>query len=175
MESLKKCIAVVENTSINIKPGDPHFSDRQIKAHPLDKKNVHDLPARDPEHRLAFVDGGFNTIASAPNFVVSLVRVYYNVFRADKKLKPSTIPPRVDFFATVTTTITPAGDVEYVTAVIPLDPSHVAWVPDEPSLRLKAKDPTLMKGGFPAIPGPSSMQQGCSPSGSSRRMLLNTS
>ncbi|MEX2714659.1 MAG: DNA double-strand break repair nuclease NurA [Candidatus Sigynarchaeota archaeon] len=153
MQSLKKCISVVEKSCISIPPGDPYFSDRHIKTHPLDKNNVHALSAREPERRVAFVDGGDNTIASAPNFVVSLVRVYYNVYRGSIKLKPATVPSRIDFFATVTTSITAAGEVEYITTITPLDPAYSAWVPDEPSLRLKANDPTLMKGGFPAIPG----------------------
>ena len=60
-----------------------------------------EIPDTDEPRRIAFVDGGNATLAEAPSFLVGMNRVYYSLFRGDRRQRPAR-PPRIEFFSCVT-------------------------------------------------------------------------
>ncbi len=65
--------------------GEPFFSDPRYRAIPFDENRFRPLDARGG--RVACVDGGNICLLNSPSTAVHLVRAYYNVFNADKRVK----------------------------------------------------------------------------------------
>ena len=63
--------------------------------------NFAEIPDTDEPRRIAFVDGGNATLAEAPSFLIGMNRVYYSLFRGDKRQRPAR-QPRIEFFSCVT-------------------------------------------------------------------------
>ncbi len=66
-------------------PGEPFFSDPRYRGLPFDEKRFRPLEASGG--RVACVDGGNACLLDTPSMAVHLVRAYYNVFNADKRVK----------------------------------------------------------------------------------------
>ena len=60
-----------------------------------------EIPDTGEPRRIAFVDGGNATLAEAPSFLIGMNRVYYSLFRGDKRQRPAR-QPRIEFFSCVT-------------------------------------------------------------------------
>src|SRR3989338_10737338 len=64
-----------------------HFPDKSYNTIRIDKKNFHDIKEVSSKKKIAFIDGGNAEIIKAANLSLSMVRVYYNVFSGNKKIK----------------------------------------------------------------------------------------
>ncbi|MBS3097180.1 DNA double-strand break repair nuclease NurA [Candidatus Woesearchaeota archaeon] len=65
----------------------PNFSDKSYKPLKIDKNNFHFIKAISSNKKIAFIDGGNAEIIKAANFSLHIIRVYYNVYLKNKKLK----------------------------------------------------------------------------------------
>ncbi len=99
----------------------------------LKPESFRPIPGTDAPARVAFVDGGNGTVAEAPNFVVSLNRLYCGMFCGAKR--DGTPPdPRVEFFSLVMRRVEQEGEeykTRYEAALFPHDESHRGCLPDE--------------------------------------------
>lgn len=133
--------------------GEPLFTDPRYQAVPFDKGNFRTFDiGKLPEgevRRLAFVDGGNLEILRAPNFSVQLVRVYYNIFEGRKRIVPSRVPIRIDFFVTALARFMD-GKVYYSGLLLPLVPEHEEYLPSGEHLMVDPMDKKIATGGFRA-------------------------
>ena len=65
----------------------PYFSDKRYKPYTLDKNNFHGIKDVKTNKKIAFVDGGNTEIVKSANYSIQLVRVYYVVYSANKRIK----------------------------------------------------------------------------------------
>ncbi len=54
---------------------------------PLDKKNFHEIKDIKSDKKIAFIDGGNAEIIAAPSFSAHFIRVYYTIYKNNKRLK----------------------------------------------------------------------------------------
>lgn len=149
MEQIRACLDILGKGCIQIEAGDPLFRDPRIKVYPLESKNFHEIVLGETgQRKLSFLDGGNNTILSGPNFTVELTRIYFNLFRGNKRLQAKKLPPKIEFFTVVTTYITSKNEIEYQGHLIPLNQEFFPYLPEESSLKLLASDRSLMIGNF---------------------------
>ena len=71
------------------------------KRHTVRTADFAEIPDTDRPRRIAFVDGGNATLADAPSFIIGMNRVYYSVFRGDRRQRPAR-QPRIEFFSCMT-------------------------------------------------------------------------
>ena len=71
------------------------------KRHTVGVDDFAEIPVTDRPCRIAFVDGGNAMLAEAPSFLIGMNRVYYSVFRGDRRQRPAR-QPRIEFFSCVT-------------------------------------------------------------------------
>lgn len=90
--------------------------------------------------RVVVVDGGSGRLKAAPNFSITLNRVYASLFRGRTREKSG---PRVEFFSTTTIRVAQgrAGRVVYDTRLYPQKPECARYLPDEADLRLARSYP----------------------------------
>jgi len=144
LESINKCLDVLERGCINIEPGDPFFREySRIEAQPLDEKNLRLIKTVDSDKTLSFIDGGNNSILSGPNFEVQLTRAYFNLFKGEKRKDPKKIDNRIDFLTVVTTKMLSDEKIELKTNLIPFKEEHRKYLPDEKFLNFNSQDRTL--------------------------------
>ena len=92
--------------------------------------------------RIAFVDGGNNMLVDAPSFSIIINRVYFSMFRGDKRETPKT-KTRVEFFSSASVRMhTENGrrKVRYNIKTYPVEPEDARYLPDEESLCPDKKD-----------------------------------
>ncbi|MBN2111685.1 DNA double-strand break repair nuclease NurA [Candidatus Woesearchaeota archaeon] len=71
------------------------FSDQSYSAAEFSSDNFRKIPDSTPKSKIAFIDGGNNTILEAASFSLQLLRVYYAVYSENKKRKTG----KNEFFA----------------------------------------------------------------------------
>ena len=54
---------------------------------PLSKENFQDIPKTSSSRKIAFIDGGNNEILKTPSMSLQFIRVYYNIFQENKKIR----------------------------------------------------------------------------------------
>ena len=81
--------------------GELEFVAAGQKRHTVRAGDFAEIPHTDEPRRIAFVDGGNATLADAPSFMIGMNRVYYSVFRGDRRQRPAR-QPRIEFFSCVT-------------------------------------------------------------------------
>lgn len=159
---LERCLHDIANLlDVNIDemtPGQPLFTDPRYIAKPFDKSNFKPFdpcpkdagPTPGEPARVAFVDGGNLEILRAPNFSVSLVRVYFNIFDGkNERVAPTTVPPRMEFFVTAFASMVD-GKMYYSGILHPMDDSQVDYLPSGEHLMVDSMDRAIATGGFRA-------------------------
>ena len=63
------------------------FSRQGYKSIELSRDNFKDIKNLDLKNRIAFIDGGNSEILKAANFSLQFIRVYYSVYRENKRVK----------------------------------------------------------------------------------------
>jgi len=159
---LERCLLDIANlldSNIDeMEPGQPLFTDPRYIAKPFDVSNFKAFdpcpqesgPTPGEPARLAFIDGGNMEILRAPNFSVSLVRVYYNIFDGrNERVAPRKVPPRMEFFVTAFASMVD-GKMYYSGILHPMDDSQVDYLPSGEHLMVDSMDRSIAMGGFRA-------------------------
>ncbi len=138
-------VEALEKNVVELPLGQPEFADKRYRSMPLDPEFFTRIPVADVERLVAFVDGGNMEIASAPNFAIALTRLYFSLFKGDKRIEPHCVPQRVDFY-TVCFAVLKSGQIVYRTEFIPLREEWRKYLPRVQDLELNSFDRTIMMG-----------------------------
>jgi len=145
VEAVKRLIEHLDSKIVDDNPGQAFFSDEQYTSFPLSPENFRDISTKTSNHALIFVDGGNQEILGAPNFSIQLNRVYFNVFKSNKRVKEIGIPCRVEFFS-ATYSIFRDNEIFYDTSIFPVRPEYSDFVPSESDLSFRSTDRTVTVG-----------------------------
>jgi len=125
--------------------GQPLFGDPRYSSFALSVDNFYPLPKLRKERRIAFVDGGSAEIIGAPNFAVSLTRLYFCSFKGDKRIEAANVPQKIDFY-TVCYAVPRSNQIAYKTELVPVKEEWRKYLPDTEDLELDSFDRTIMYG-----------------------------
>jgi len=62
------------------------FGDKEYESIKIDKRNFHQIPNLKNNNKIAFIDGGNAEIFAASNLSLQLIRVYYTVYKSNKRV-----------------------------------------------------------------------------------------
>ncbi len=130
---------------INVPIGQPSFADRSYDAIDFDPRYFSPIQPVSNERLISFIDGGNVTIACAPNFAIGLTRVYFNLFRGEKRIEASKLPQRIDFY-TVCYAFLKKGQIAYKTEFVPVKEEWRKYLPRNEDLEFNSFDKTIMNG-----------------------------
>ncbi|MBW2976762.1 DNA double-strand break repair nuclease NurA [Candidatus Woesearchaeota archaeon] len=88
-------VSLVKNNIYETNDKCVKFSDPAYKAFDLDIKNFHEIKKIHSKNKIAFIDGGSSEIIKSSNFSLSLIRVYYTIYRENKRIASK----KQDFYA----------------------------------------------------------------------------
>lgn len=125
--------------------GDPFLSSHNYRTFPLAVDHFKPLKELESERRVAFVDGGNQTLLEAPNFSVQLNRIYFNFFRGRKRVLPLSLSQRIEFFS-LTTADFRGEQIYFDTSLYPLSREFEGLVPDSGDLSFDSTDRRLTLG-----------------------------
>lgn len=99
-----------------------------------------------PIRKIAFVDGGDGTLSESPNYLITLNRVYFSIFRGKDRVKPKS-KPRIQFLSRVVLDIVTQGKkmVRYDTRLFPYDKEDKHYLPMEEDLTLQTEAPATLQ------------------------------
>jgi len=138
-------VQVLERSIMDVPAGQPAFADPRYSSFALNADYFYPLPKLRSERKIAFVDGGSAEIVGAPNFAVGLTRLYFCVFKGDKRIEAVKIPQRIDFY-TVCYAVPKGNQITYKTELVPVKEEWRKYLPDIADLELDSLDRTIMLG-----------------------------
>ena len=108
-------------------------------------KFVEIQPVSNPR-TVAFIDGGQGLLDEAPNYVVTLNRVYCSLFCGQKRITPR-IDPRIQFFSYVVATSDQEGqkNIRYATRIYAYDNHDNTILPSESDMASAAQHTTILR------------------------------
>jgi len=142
---IRKVVETLGRAIVDIPMGEPTFADDRYHPFELKVNNFSPFPKRMNEGKVAFIDGGRAELLSAPNFAIGLNRVYFGLFQGDKRLEPTKMPSKIDFF-TVCYAAVSSNEIMYKTELVPLEEDWNNFLPDTEDLQFSSFDRTLMTG-----------------------------
>ena len=138
-------VQVLERNIMDVPAGQPAFADPRYNSFALNTDYFYPLPKLRHERKIAFIDGGSAEIVGAPNFAVGLTRLYFCVFKGDKRIEAAKIPQRIDFY-TVCYAVPRSNQIVYKTELVPVKEEWRKYLPDTADLELDSFDRTIMLG-----------------------------
>jgi len=117
---------------------------------PLTNDSFKEIKESEASRKIAFVDGGDGILEEAPNFLITINRIYFSMFNGKKRISPSTIKSRIEFFSSVVTKILKENNkiaVTYKTKLFPYDDQDRKLLPDEIDLESTTKGATILEAG----------------------------
>jgi len=142
---IRKVVDALGRAIVDVPMGQPSFGDDRYSPFELRTDRFFPLPKRMTDGKVAFIDGGRAELLSAPNFAIGLNRVYFGLFHGDKRIEPTKIPSKIDFF-TVCYAAVIGNDITYKTELVPLEEDWNDLLPDKEDLQFSSFDRTLMTG-----------------------------
>src|SRR3989338_112475 len=115
----------------------PKFSNPSYRPFRISENNFHHFAENDSGRKMAFVDGGNMEIVSSPNLSLSLIRVYYCVYRNNARIESR----RQEFYA-MAYADNMDDEISYKTEIF----SNNAIVPDKNDLIFNSFDSTIKTG-----------------------------
>ena len=117
------------------------------QSYPIIPESYFPIPQIFQKHRIAAVDGGNRELLGAANFSVQLNRVYYCIFDEQKKCNGTYLPDVIEFISVIRIRID-EGKMNYVFRIIPMNPHHAQFLPDETDMLIAATDAIANPNGF---------------------------
>jgi len=145
VEAARKLIEHLDTKIREEELGNPFFRDPNVKIYPLDKSGFHRIQHTRLPSKIAFVDGGNQEIAGAPDFSVQLNRVYFGMWDCTERILERSMPRRIEFFSSTYSRVT-SNQVFYDTSVFPVHEEHRAMIPAETDLSFDSLDRTVTIG-----------------------------
>ncbi|MBI5680904.1 MAG: DNA double-strand break repair nuclease NurA [Methanobacterium sp.] len=146
MKSIKEIAEILSLDLSERELGDPYFSDSDYQSYPLNKKNFHQINSANSNRKIAFVDGGNQEILPSPIYSVQLNRIYFSIFKNNKRfLLQSGIPQRIDFLS-YTSSKLEDKNIFFETKIRPVKDKFNEFLPDERDLYTKAREENVDAG-----------------------------
>lgn len=112
----------------------------------MQKENFHELRSPQNSRKIAFIDGGNQEILPTPEYSVQLNRVYFNIFKDNKRvILQSDIPNRIEFLS-FTSSQFDGNHIFFETKISPVNDKFAKYLPDEIDLRANAVEEDVKVG-----------------------------
>ena len=145
VDAIRKLVEKLDEQIIESDLGKPFFSRPEYHTYPFDSSNFRPINIVKSGRKIAFVDGGNQELIGAPNFSVQINRVYFNIFKGNKRLLSNSIPDKMEFFS-ATFSRFKNGEIYYDTFILPIREKHFEFLPKEGDLSFSSMDKTLRYG-----------------------------
>lgn len=97
--------------------------------------------------KIAFVDGGDGILEEAPNFLITINRIYFSMFRGKKRISAKNLKSRIEFFSSVVTKIleNEKREVTYNTKLFPYNETDKELLPEEIDLQSRTSSTSILE------------------------------
>src|SRR3989338_5980947 len=92
------------------------FADKAYKPVKASKDNFKEIKTANNKNKIAFIDAGNVEILSASNFSLQLIRLYYTIYRENKRIKAE----KFEFYLLVNS-LNEGGNIFYKTEIFPVN------------------------------------------------------
>ncbi len=146
MKSIKEIAEILSLDLSERELGNPYFNDSDYRSCPLNKEYFHKINSSEIDRKIAFVDGGNQELLPSPVYSVQLNRVYFNIFKNNKRQPiQSGIPQRIEFLS-YTSSKFKDGDIIFQTKIRPVKDKFSEFLPDEIDLKVNAREEKVEAG-----------------------------
>ena len=119
MKSIKEIAEILSLDLSERELGNPYFNS-DYRSCPLNKEYFHEINSSETDRKIAFVDGGNQELLPSPTYSVQLNRVYFSIFKNNKRFPiKSEIPQRMEFLS-YTSSKLKDGDIIFQTKIRPV-------------------------------------------------------
>ena len=125
--------------------GDPFLSSHNYRAYPLSVNRFNPIKIIESDRKLAFVDGGNQELIAAPNFSVQLNRVYFCLFAGRRRMQPSSLTQRIEFFS-LTSAKFRNDQIFFDTTLYPVSDQFDELIPNPSDLSFNSTDRRITVG-----------------------------
>tara|TARA_Y100000310_G_scaffold345853_1_gene471429 strand:+ start:11571 stop:12620 length:1050 start_codon:yes stop_codon:yes gene_type:complete len=137
-EIYNQIINLVKNNISNIDDNHIQFSDTNYKPINFDKNNFQEIKNSDSKNKIAFIDGGSAEIIKSPNLSLNLIRIYYTIYKENKRITSK----KHDFYVFVNAK-EKNNEIFYDCNIIG---GNENFIPDKDDLFLSSFDETIKQG-----------------------------
>ena len=152
IEIIKDIINLIkseENYTKGILPDEkPQFSDYRYNSYPLSENNVKTFSHSDKDAKICFIDGGNIELISSPSVYLGLVRIYFNIFRNNKIIKPRKLSQKHEFYV-FGKAIGKVKDIDFKFRLFPFTKDYNIDL-NEVDLTVDSHDPSISSQNFRA-------------------------
>ena len=146
MKSIKEIAEILSLDLSERELGNPYFNDSDYRSCPLNKEYFHEINSTETDRKIAFVDGGNQELLPAPAYSIQLNRVYFSIFKNNKRVPlQSGIPQRIEFLS-YTSSKLKNGDITFQTKIRPVKDKFREFLPDEVDLQANAREENVEAG-----------------------------
>ena len=132
---------------IQVSLGQPKFADKRYTSRDFSTKFFSSISSIECDSKLSFIDGGNAPVYDSPNVTVQLSRVYFNLFKNEKRVNPRYLSQRMEFY-TICYTTAEKDRIFYETELVPIVQDWTKYLPDVRGMKFDTFDPSLMSGRF---------------------------
>lgn len=112
----------------------------------IEPSKFYEIKKIESYRKMAFVDGGDGPLEESPNYLITINRIYFSLFRGKKRIKSKT-NPRVQFFSHVTSNIESTnGKISYDTKLYPHKDEDKKYLPAESDLKSNTESTSILQG-----------------------------
>lgn len=146
MKSIKEIAEILSSDLSERKLGNPYFNGSEYNSCPLNKAYFHEINSAETDRKIAFVDGGNQELLPSPVYSVQLNRVYFSIFKNNKRCsRRSKIPQRIEFLSYTSSKIKDE-EVAFETKIRPIKEEYNEFLPDEADLQTTAREEKVKAG-----------------------------
>ncbi len=139
MKSIKEIAEILSEDLERRELGNPYFNDSDYRSCPLNKNYFHEINSSKIDRKIAFVDGGNQELLPSPVYSVQLNRVYFSIFKNNKRYPiQSEIPQRMEFLSYTSSNLKD-GDINFQTKIRPVKEKFSDFLPHERDLQTTAR------------------------------------
>jgi hypothetical protein len=145
IEVARKLIEALDRNIKEHELGNPFFTDPSYNVFSLSKENFEPIRQIKSERKIAFIDGGNQEVIGAANFSIQFNRLYFNIFKGQKRFHQSKLINRIEFFSATHSSFR-NNEIYYDTSIFPLKEEHRELLPDEADVSFNSWDRTVTIG-----------------------------
>lgn len=110
------------NNNLEEKGSYVQFNDPSYKPIKISKENFHEIKDTKEIEKIVFIDGGNAEILKAPNFSLQLIRIYYSIYKENKRIKSK----KVEFYVLISA-INKENNIIYKTQFFGLNKEEISF------------------------------------------------
>ena len=144
-DPVKKLIEELGSNLLQRKHSDIVLNNGKGRQFEIKPSEFIDIAPNDHPRKIAFIDGGSGPLYESPNFLITINRAYFSIFKGSKRIKPKS-NARIQFFTYVTSNIqTKDGKkkMRYDTRIFTHSKEDTKYLPLEEDLTVQSESTTL--------------------------------